>query len=226
MHLTQKWCLPFFVVVAGWLSTPAFATVSPGVAYSTIEGLGGYDFSTARAINGSAFMYGYQAHASAFVSQASGIISSIELAVHYTPYLSSPDDQVNFNLVLDYFDPVYGHLPSTTSIVSGTVGTPTPFGSSGLVTFTPSTAVSLVLGQAYWLEVTPGSANTVADWNVSTTTSGPVAISLDGTTWLQNPSDPQEAFRIQVVPEPATPVLVGLGLLGLAYGSIRRNQPA
>jgi hypothetical protein len=195
-------------------------SASASVAYSTLDSLGHYDVSTAEGVNGPT-PYGYQAHGDSFISQASGTLSSIDLALHYLPNVSSPADQVNVSLELNRVDPVYGDLPSNISLWSGVANTPSPFGDAGLVTLSPATGAALVQGQKYWLVVTPYFGNTVVEWNVSTATYGGIALSLNGTSWGQNPSGLQDAFRVQVVPEPGA---AALGVLASALMLFRRRQ--
>ena len=202
-------------------------SASAAVAYTTLDGSGGYDFYSASSIFGSASAYGYRAVANQFVVTTSGTLSGIEIGVHYDPYDSSPAEQVNVRLAPDYIDPTYSHLPSTTSLVSGTVVTPTPFSSTDLVTFTPSTSVSLVVGELYWLVITPYSPNTMADWCFNSVGAvGWVAGSFDGgSQWLPNSSGTQNAFRVNVepVPEPSSCLLTFLGLGMMLLGTARRH---
>jgi hypothetical protein len=200
-------------------------SASAVVAYTTLDNSGGYDFYTASAINGSASGYGYQAWANKFVVTTAGSLSSIEIGVHYAPFLSSPAEQVNVRVAPNYVDPMYLDVPAATSLVSGSVFTPTPFGSTDLVNFTPSTSVTLVPGEIYWLVITPYSPNTMADWcRNSIGVTGLVALSL-GSQWLPNPSDTQNAFRVNVepIPEPSSCLVAFLGLGLLILGSAFRR---
>lgn len=202
--------------VAAALSVMLLARVaSAAVVFTSLAADGSYDSGTGRGINGSAWMYGYAAEADQFMPSASGTLSSIELGLHYALFSSAAGDQVDVRLALDVNDPLSGHIPSATSLTAGTLTLNTSFGYSDLLTFTPTNVVSLTAGTPYWVVILPHFTTTVADWNANSIgKSGPVAISLNGSSWLQNPIEPMDAFRVNTVPEPSTYSLVLLGLAG------------
>ena len=191
------------------------ATLSATVAFSTVDISGSYDNTTALAIKGSSSINGYQAWANQFVPSTSGLLTSIELGLHYDQFASFPGDQVNVRVALDFNDPVRGHLPSATSLASGSVTPPTPFGFFGLVTLSPSASPLLSAGTPYWVVVEPHFPTTVAEWNVNSMGAvGAFAASFDGSTWGQNPSGTLAAFRVNIgpVPEPSSLAVLALGL--------------
>jgi hypothetical protein len=196
------------------------ATRCANVLFSTLASDGGYNVSTSASITGVSSGFGYQAHADLFTPTVSGLLTSVELAVHYLRNNPSPSDMVDVSVVLNRVDPVYGNLPSTTILAFGTVTAATQFGMPDLTTFTPSGATALTAGTPYWLVVQPHFTTTGCVWNINSIGAiGARAASFNGSTWGQNPSDTMDAFRINAnpVPEPgSTELLIG-GLAVLIF---------
>ena len=194
------------------------------VVFSTLSVEGNYDTTTAYAINGSASGFGYQAHANRFLPSGSGMVSSIELGLHYGRSDPSPSDVFDVKLVLDRIDPAYGNLPSSTNLVSGTVTATSQFSASGLLTFVPSQSALLQTGTAYWLVVMPHFTTTLGDWNLNSIgATGGIAASFDGATWGQNPSGVLNAFRVNADPLPE-PGAGGLALTAAATLGLWRRR--
>jgi hypothetical protein len=201
------------------------ARAPAAVAFTSLTPDGYYDNGTGRSIYGASSSNGYLAEADLFIPSAGGLLTSVELALHYSQYSSPPGDQVDIRLTLDLNDPVHGHIPSSTILAAGTVTLPSDFGNFGLTTFTPSTSVLLSAGTMYWVVVLPHFTNTFGVWNVNYIgKSGPIAVSTDGVNWLQNPNALMDAFRVNVgpVPEPSSAALLTTAL-GLFW--FRRRPP-
>lgn len=192
----------------------AGATETPQVAFTTLDSLGNHWQNAGIRISGaSAWPIGYEAYASQFVPLKSGTLSSIELGLAYSPW-AGPDSQVDVRLSL-----ATGGLPlSTPVLASGTLTTPTVFGAGGLTSFIPSTSVQLETGKAYWLTLTPHSDTTASTWcNPNYDINGTFAYTSPygpgGLAWYTGTGAGLKAFRVNVVPEPSTLTLLGLGAI-------------
>jgi hypothetical protein len=200
---------------------------TPEVAFSSLDALGSYSYNYGIRISGaSAFPIGYEAYACQFAPLKSGFVSSIELGLGYSSW-GSPASQVDVRLSL-----AIGGLPLDTLLLdAGTVTTGNPFGSGGLTSFIPASPVAIETGQSYWLTVTPHSDTTASVWcNPAPTFDQTAMIGYTspygpgGLAWYMGQSllpAGTKAFRVNVVPEPSIPTL--LGFAAVAAGTARRR---
>jgi MYXO-CTERM domain-containing protein len=205
--MNRLYVLPLSLAV-GLQAVSASATgLYTSVAYTTLDSAGNYNAYGGTSIGGPS----PQGHANQFVPAIGGLLSSIEIGV---TYVNAPE-LVDVQLRQDNGN----GFPYGTILASSALTVTTPFGLNGtsLVEFAPSTPVTLATDTAYWLILLPHSGSSFDVWNDSFGTYGPIGSTTDGgATWGIGPPQLQNAFRVNVVPEPSSLALGVLGLGGLA----------
>jgi hypothetical protein len=102
-----------------------------------------------------------------------------------------------------------------------------PVGALGDYTYTPTSALTLLAGQQYWLVVGGAGSTGSVDWMASSpgitptglaTHSGNLFTTNGGTSWTT--SSIVNTYQVNAVPEPATLAALGVGALAL----IRRRR--
>lgn len=193
------------------------------VAYTTLSGSLTYNPSGGYVLTGSSTVVGYFSQASSFQPVIGGNLSSIKVGVQWATEAFGEGDG-DFVLKLEANNPEGGPL-TTLVLASGNVSTSSLLGdsNSALVTFDYSGPnVTLIAGETYWIVLVPADANTVAVW--SPAESGVFTIpyiSTDGVNYQANGSDIPNAFEVDVIPEPGSYALFGLGVIFLSVHVVK-----
>jgi hypothetical protein len=209
----------FLSFVAGSLLFCGSRSLAATVVFSSLYP-GGFYLNTGYVIEGSNNASGYQEVANRFVPTSGGILSSIELGLSY----DGTPNQVDVSLRLD------GLLgsPSPGVLFSQTVTTTFDIFSSNtnLLSVVPSSSIFLTPGTGYWIVVRPHTPDSVDVWKFGAV-AGNSAYSTDaGQTWRTGGGEYNSlnAFRVSVVPEPATLSLVCVGLAGIAARRMAKKK--
>ena len=147
--------------------------------------------------------------AAQFISQASGFLSTVELALTYPS--NHPPEPVNVFLYND----LNGSPDNSSQIFLGAVDPVAVFNPSNnhaVATLTVTSQVFVSLDSMYWLVLKPADPNGLTFWNFSTDTLGQMRVSGDDSTWEPESESRIAAFRVNVVPEPGSMTLLSVGL--------------
>ena len=197
-----------------------FALIAPRLATAAVEysnfGTGDSHGSTAESITGASTGSTYQSQADEFTAAFTGTITSIDVAAFG---LSS--DNVLLRL---YANDASTNLPLASSRIElGDLAIAAAPG--GVATLTLNTAVTLIGGNQYWLEMAPGNALTTVEWySANNVLANPSAISIDASQSFK--SDPvADVFRVNAapIPEPETWWLMAVGVVFLLCLISRRS---
>jgi len=213
----MKTRLPF----AGLLCALAFLAAMPSAraqqaVFNTLGAGSTYDPSGGQFVTGTT----YQGIANAFAPSASGDLLMIELGI------SRADDGANGQFILELRLPDAMNRPGAI-IASGELTTVNTIGFSNtaLTTFNYSgPSVALVSGQTYWLTLQPQNAATNVIWNFGAGQTGSITSTNNGTTYGAPFTGTLSAFRVSIVPEPATYAFCLAGA-GLFLGARRLRRP-
>lgn len=175
----------------------AFSNFGAGDSYNTGSGWS--------LLSGS---HGSQYISHQFVSGASGSLESIEVAFGHV----AGTNDYSISLLMDGGDVPGGGITTWSGVTAGSFGS----GGAPIMVINGFPSIVLSSGTKYWVEVKPTSGDTWGAWNFND----------QGDTRLMSvsggaPSTADSgAFRVNVVPEPASMAALGLGAVAL----IRRRK--
>ena len=181
-----------------------------------------YNIEVGDTVSGATSVRGSVAEAFEFTPASTEAVTSVDFGIGY----ASGTNSVTVDLMTDN-----GGVPGSV-LESYSFAGLGPFGSQD----PPLTALSLsnpilAAGTNYWVVGFPGASDTYAAWNWNDqAVTGPGEFSTDGgSTWsVPTPNVSMGAFEIfgTAVPEPASLVLFGIGIAGLAVFGRRRRKLA
>ena len=197
------------LVCAFAIATPKVA--SAGVIFTNFGAGQSYDTGTGNPI-GNAFDGNNYAEGDTFVSPATEALVSVSLAL--SCFVSCPAS-ANFTVALtadggDQPGAVIESFAFTGTVLNAIGNNNTP------VLATSILHPLLTAGTQYWITVTSSLADSI-DWNLNSTgDTADEALSFDGgASWFSPSGLTPGAFEVDSVPEPATFLPIGAGLLGL-----------
>ena len=197
--------------------------IRSALAYDAYNNFGAgdtYDALTGYSIDGGAFApFTPRISGSRFTSAATGQLAVIRIALHHVfhspPGVNLVDIRLHEADGAGELGPIIASFTRSGLPDFGTLDAP-----ETIVNSDP--AVTLTAGSRYWIMVAPGDSTTQAVWNWNTTgVADRFATSTNfGLTYSYSESR-VGAMRIELIPEPATLTVLGIGVAAVA---LRRRQ--
>lgn len=165
-------------------------------------------------------------YANSFVADESGRIESLGF------WAWKDDDQLSGQVILEVYEA--GPTPDSSSVVARTAVIDLLFTDRNSLDFFQAPTIfsdAITAGGQYWFAANVIGLPTNGDFGVGGHTQNSGGIIDDGTFWASNDADgihfdnenllPEMAFRVNVIPEPGTFALLGIGVAGMGFARRR-----